>query len=389
MYDAREETKKKLLALQQLEDPEMGGLPGLDYTAETPNGPMQVTRKPLRPLDPENLPVAAPVSGLGRPTTPQLHDKPAGIRDAELEAAQQLDSDEKARRLFETATRQLIGGITRTPVQPTLTQPSNSTAALLAKRRQDRLDALRQMEGDNNAARTAAYLSSNEASAEARKAAAEASAAKQGIEKERLDLTGELGRGRLELDREKFAASLKPKTPKPGSDLAPKGFPAGWELEGKTQPTPKQGEEFEKLVYSGEKMRGMTAQMKELLASGDARRFVPGTAQHSRLKQLATEIMIEGKNVAELGALSGPDMGLMQAIAADPTAIQSAAKDMPTLLDGLASWSDNSIKAKATSLGARRRGAEAGKAAARPTATGANGEKYQLSADGKSWEPLK
>ena len=138
-------------ALAQLEDP--NGLPGLDYAADTPSGPMQVTRSPLRPLDPENLPVAAPESNLGKPSTPMLQDKPAGIRDAELESATQLDADEKSQRLFETATRQMIAGLTRTPVQPTLTQPGTAVKDLQAKRAKAKENAYRELELGNQGKR--------------------------------------------------------------------------------------------------------------------------------------------------------------------------------------------------------------------------------------------
>lgn len=140
-----------------------------------------------------------------------------------------------------------------------------------------------------------------------------------------------------------------------GPKLPPKGFPAGWELSGDTQPTQRQGEQFEGLVYSDAKMRGLTGEMRKLLAKAGSGRVLPGPEQ-SRLKQLATQIQIEGKTIAELGALSGPDMALMRAIASDPTEFGSFARDIPALLDGLDSWGANSVNAKAQSLGARRIG---------------------------------
>ncbi len=159
--------------------------------------------------------------------------------------------------------------------------------------------------------------------------------------------------------KEKAEAKKRDKS-KAGPAGAPKGFPAGWELEGTTKPTPKQGQDFEELVFSAEKMRGMTGPMRDLLKqAGATGRAMPGPMK-SRLQQLATEIMIEGKEVAKLGALSGPDMGLMKSIAADPTEAASMVKDMPGLLDGLEQWADNSVSAKAKSLGARRAGAGAG-----------------------------
>ncbi len=218
----------------------------------------------------------------------------------------------------------------------------------------------------NQESRTGAYLAATQSQREAQMAAQalraeqegrreEADAARRELEAEKMRAAKDketfdqkMAERKMKLEEDRFA---RKGTPKPAQ--APKGFPAGWELEGKTQPTPKQGEQFEGLVYSSEKMKGLTSQMKKELEAVGAGRVLPG---NSRIKQLATEIQIEGKNVAELGALSGPDMGLMQSIAADPTKLDSFAKDLPSLLDGLNSWADNSVNAKAKSLGARRSG---------------------------------
>lgn len=239
-----------------------------------------------------------------------------------------------------------------------------------------------------NADRTRAYLEATQAAKErdayARQYRAEQDGRKADAEAAKLELeqlklkhaqereTWQRGmdeRGmKLKEDEAKRKAAPKPK-PAPGPALAPKGFPAGWELEGQTQPTPRQGEQFEGLVYSSEKMRGLTSQMREMLSQAGSGRVLPGAAK-SRMSQLAKEIQIEGKNIAELGALSGPDYSLMEAIAADPTKLDSFAKDMPALLDGLDRWGDNSVAAKARSLGARRT-AQAGATTPPPEPTGA------------------
>lgn len=160
----------------------------------------------------------------------------------------------------------------------------------------------------------------------------------------------------MSLKEKGFARKGAPKAA--GPKLSPKGFPAGWKLDGNTQPTPTQGEKFETLVYSSEKMKGLTKQMREMMGKSGAGRVLPGEAK-SRMSQLAKEIQIEAKNIAELGALSGPDFALMEAIAADPTKIDSFAKDMPALMGGLEAWGDNSVSAKAKALGASREGSAA------------------------------
>lgn len=219
--------------------------------------------------------------------------------------------------------------------------------------------------------RTAAYLEATRAAKERDAAArairaeqegnkAEATKAKAELERLKMEHDVERDKWKRDLEEKKFGLEekkfAKKSAPKPGGPkLSPKGFPAGWELEGNTQPTPKQGEEFEKLVFSSGKMQGLTAQMRKMLAEAGSARVLPGPLK-SRLAQLATEIQVEGKNIAELGALSGPDYALMGAIAADPTKLDSFAKDIPALLDGLEAWGENSVSAKAKSLGARKAG---------------------------------
>jgi hypothetical protein len=220
-----------------------------------------------------------------------------------------------------------------------------------------------------NAERTKAYLDATQSQKELGMRAQELRAEREGREADRLAAKAE--RERMESERKadidarkgaldergmslkekEFARKGAPKTA--GPKLSPKGFPAGWELTGNTQPTPRQGEQFEGLVYSSEKMNGLTNQMREMVAKGGVGRVLPGEAK-SRMSQLAKEIQIEAKNIAELGALSGPDFALMEAIAADPTKIDSLAKDMPALLNGLDAWGKNSVDAKSKALGARR-----------------------------------
>lgn len=235
-----------------------------------------------------------------------------------------------------------------------------------------------------NAERTKAYLDATQSQRELALRAQELRAEREGraedaakakAEREALESERRAEETKRKAGLEERSMTLKEKefarksAPKPkGPELSPKGFPAGWELEGKTQPTPKQGEQFEGLVYSSEKMRGLTNQMRDMLREAGSGRVLPGAAK-SRMSQLAKEIQIEGKNIAELGALSGPDYSLMEAIAADPTKVDSFMKDMPALLNGLDKWGDNSVQAKAKSLGARRSGAAAAPAAPSGTVT--------------------
>lgn len=172
-----------------------------------------------------------------------------------------------------------------------------------------------------------------------------------------LELRGrELDRKERDIARK---ANAPPKAPKGAAD--PSGLPFGWELDPASHATKMQNEKFEGLVYADNEMRGLTAEMRKLLAAAGAGRLVPGS--NARIKQLATEIKIAGKNVAALGALSGPDMSLMDAIAGDPTKLGSLARDTGALLDGLDHWGRNSVEAKAKGLGATRKASPSGEAA--------------------------
>lgn len=309
------------------------------------------------------------------PMRPRVVDVDVSPRpDSELMAARGGDVDAFNDRATETALRQIVAGITRTRAPDAISQVTTGEKDLMARRRQAQLDALRQMEAGNNAARTGAIVKGNE-EASARAAAggvrADRKLALEETEADRRDArsTAERALREADLERKKAADAAKAKKGSgKASDagFAPKGFPAGWELVGKTRPTSKQGEDFEKLVFSDAKMRGLTSQMKDLLKNGSLARIVPGTAEYARVKQLATEIKIEGKNIAELGALSGPDTALMEAISGDPSAIRSMAQDLPGLLDGLSNWGANSVKAKSVSLGARKTGS-AGQAPESPS----------------------
>lgn len=140
---------KRLRALAELEE---GGLPGLDFEVSTPMGEARVTRQPLRPVDPENLDVAAPMSALGQASGGRP-PPPVNPRDVELDDATALDEEAMRRRLFETATRQMIGGLTRTPTAVSLTQETHKKSDLLGQRAKARQEALREIELGNQSAK--------------------------------------------------------------------------------------------------------------------------------------------------------------------------------------------------------------------------------------------
>jgi len=160
--------------------------------------------------------------------------------------------------------------------------------------------------------------------------------------------------------REKLAA--RKMVPKPA--VAPKGpktegMAFGFELEEGANPTRRQLEEHQTRVASAAAMKRITGDMKSLLADESAfSRFAPGAAR-DLLAQLSQEATLEGKNIGQLGALSGPDMGIMEAIITNPTSARSSIKDMKRILEGVDRWVDNREAVQAKSIGVRRKAAGA------------------------------
>lgn len=168
-----------------------------------------------------------------------------------------------------------------------------------------------------------------------------------GNAKEGAAATRALAGANYSLNKEKFANEQTEKAAKKAEDIPP-----GYEVAPGQSPGAETRKKFTTLVSSAEKMRGLTAQMREAIkgTNGLSRTLDPKTV--TKLKQLGTMISIEGKNVAGLGALSGPDMALMEAIASDPTSIRTnLTVDLPRMLDQLDAWGDNSVAGESKATG--------------------------------------
>lgn len=133
--------------------------------------------------------------------------------------------------------------------------------------------------------------------------------------------------------------------------------PPGYEIAPDANPGPDSRKKFTALVASQQKLKGLTAKMRA--ATKDKGRLSRLT-DYSALNQLATQIGIEGKNVAELGALSGPDMDLMEAMVQNPTKAFNILinSDTGKNMDGLDSWADESVRAGEKAYGLQRRGGD-------------------------------
>ena len=294
---------------------------------------------------------------------------------AALEAARGEDVDAFNSRVREMALRQLVGSITRTAPADAVTPLGTSEKDLRAQMAQRRADALRELEMGNEKTRADTYAAQVRGGFEGNASKTDRLKTQQELEREKLDeqkrraMADEDLRSRALDFKERMGSKPKAVKPAPGpKPMDVSGLPYGWEVPTDSTTTRQQREKFAGTVQSAEKMRGLTSQMRKLLTETGGGRYLPGEAR-TKVSQLATLIQLEAKNVAELGALSGPDMALMNAVASNPTALDSVVRDIPALLDGLDGWAENSIQAGASTLGARKKGAGA-PAAATPAADG-------------------
>ena len=308
---------------------------------------------------------AAPVAA--KPL-PQVDD------EADIEAAREADRESRFAAGMELAGRQLVGGITRTPVPQGLgANPSEVPLAMArakSKREQAAEALMRQRQGRLDA--SALDLQASQAERNRRDPGdAPMTPYQQAMVEDRdLDREARLAEQARKADAmkskaERAAAALKAKAAEKAAAAAAKGLediPPGYEIQPDGHPGPEAKKKFSALVGSAEKMKGLTQKMRSALAgtSGVSRTMDPKTV--TGLKQLATQIQIEAKNVAGLGALSGPDMGLMTALASDPTSIQTnLTVDLPKMLEQLDGWGDSQVAGESRATGIRKKAAAVGK----------------------------
>lgn len=245
-------------------------------------------------------------------------------------------------------------------------------------------DALRAQEAANNAARTNAYLASQDRAAAAGERKAEGDAAKLDLSRQGFGLDVRKQEEAERANRAREAAALKAAEAKRAAGAAAaqrkaaaaeeksgkkstEGLPVDWEVVEGANPTKQQNQDFGKVESTDRRVNGLIARVREGLKESGAGRVLPGPARAS-LEQLATMLQIEGKDVAGLGALSGPDMALMNSIVANPTSMDSFVKDIPRSLDNVQFWSNNRVKSLAESTGYRRK-AKGGSPSAGATGT--------------------
>lgn len=134
------------------------------------------------------------------------------------------------------------------------------------------------------------------------------------------------------------------------------GLPVEYELVDGANPSNDDKKQFSKLVMSDKKMRGLIGELRQAMAGTNGWQRVFDPAVRSRLQEIAKKLTIETKNVAELGALSGPDLGLTDAIAKDPTGVPANLfGTIEANLKDLEAWGPNSVSAGMETYGLRKK----------------------------------
>jgi hypothetical protein len=136
----------------------------------------------------------------------------------------------------------------------------------------------------------------------------------------------------------------------------------GLEKEPGAAPTAQDATKVKASLESARKLKALAAEMRQLHKDHGTELTGPVA---TRMKQIHTAMKIEGKNIAELGALSGPDTELMEGLTGeDPTSLWSNTKGLAgglfdntqTALDGLDSWADNALQSTKKTMGYRDAG---------------------------------
>lgn len=161
---------------------------------------------------------------------------------------------------------------------------------------------------------------------------------------------------------------------------AQEGIPPEYEAVGR--PTTEQKNKFTAGLSSAERLRGLTAQLRSAVGQGGGIDRLVGPAR-TQMDTLLRQIQIEAKNVAELGALSGPDFELMRELVQDPNSFTNLVFDLGTKgLDQVDKWADTQVAGAMKAYGIRRRPP---KTAAPAKVQGKSGRHFIQGADG-NWE---
>lgn len=146
----------------------------------------------------------------------------------------------------------------------------------------------------------------------------------------------------------------------------------GYEIAPDAAPTPDDAKKVKASLASATRLKGDAAELRRLYRQHGTKLTGPVA---TRMGQLATSIALEAKTVAELGALTGPDLDLVNKLSAsDPASLMSNVKDLfgmdetETGLDGLVRWADQTVESNLQTFGYVRSPTSASGTSAPPSA---------------------
>lgn len=137
----------------------------------------------------------------------------------------------------------------------------------------------------------------------------------------------------------------------------------GLEVAPGAAPTPEDAKKVKAAVAARERMNAYARELRDLHGGNPAKGIEAhgtewGGEIGNRMQALTTQMRLEGKSLADLGALSGPDMDLMRSIVrADPGGFWSNAKAMMGVdntqgaLDDIGKWTDDQYEAAKKAYG--------------------------------------
>lgn len=313
------------------------------------------------PAAPVALGTRKPVLGTGLPS--DAGGGGLGYLDA-LTRAQQMDELTAATRATGNHFGRMVEAATRGAYKPGPVGTGGATEVeKLAQRRALVAEYLKQQRDAEESASNSAYkLALAKRMAESKVGPREDPLLEP--KKAKLEADTDAARARAERDRRPpVVRPVAPKAEKPAKEPKPlAGIPPGYEIDPKQPPTDDQLKKFNDLLASREELRSYTSQMRELLKQANGGQYLPGQLR-TAISQLATIIQLKGKDIAGLGALSGPDMGLMEKVASNPSEMGNVLRDMPTMLNGLDAWADKPVQAREKVWGIRQRSSVASESA--------------------------
>ena len=303
-------------------------------------------------------------------------------------AAEASDKDAEYRRLFETATRQLIAGLTRTPTAETVSQPGKAVSELDARKK-----ALLQLEGIKaNTAKDRAEAAKSWVEAESLPSKYAQAAQDKALAQKHWDMTYAASLDNNAASRENAAATRSISERQLGLhaqsvQLAEKGqeysqtagIPAGYHIAAGAKPDEVQRRSSAEIVEARAASLPIIEEIARLSADKEA--LMPSGQKRARLEQQIQMLGGKIRKMENLGVPSGGDLKIVKDVQGDPSSFVSVLTGRgPTAMDEVRKYLNSNVHARLSTLGIEPNGAAApsGPAAPKRVVNPATGEVLEL-----------